>query len=242
MVRQFVGQCSVSLSDLSVTFLKLKLSGLDLMCKANRAGFHVALPKGCEVTLNDLARKTYKSVLSFKLPIFSARSLLSVYADSNRWLEAASFRCDAFMDLYRAPAGWQQHSEKQLLFVATQDYLTKRAPFLYDPNGAYFYYLNVNPLMLKAATDGIPHGMWQGALYLTRAVRAEKPESVGDVTHLSSHLSLGRISRVTDSPSGRRRHPVEALRSDSGDEEERMSEADRDAILAYVQYHVRLQI
>ena len=76
-----------------------------------------------------------------------------------------------------------------------------------------------------------PRAEYFGVLYLPRAVKPDNQENLADVTHNSSHVSLGRLSRVTDSPSGRKRHPVEALRDDSGDDDH-VSEAERDALLA----------
>ena len=82
---------------------------------------------------------------------------------------------------------------------------------------------------IAAAPGKSQPGAYLGGLYLPRAIRPEAQEPVQDISLAASHPSLGHLSR--DSPYGRRRPPVEALRENSGDDDDE-SDADRDAFLA----------
>ncbi|KAH7100701.1 hypothetical protein BKA62DRAFT_705412 [Auriculariales sp. MPI-PUGE-AT-0066] len=198
-----------------VTFLRLKLISLDIMSRVNKGCIHFALPKGLDLAWNDLAGQSYKSMVSVRSPICITRALVSLHSDAHHWLEAASFRFDMFLDLYSSPAGWTTDAQQQREFCAASDRLTLRAPLLYE----------------SGASGKTSAGRYLGSLYLPHAVIPDVNQPAVDVFP-SSHPSIGRLSRMTESPSVRRPSAVDLLREDSGDDDDDLSEAERDALLA----------
>ena len=57
--------------------------------------------------------------------------LLGSKRNPTRWIEAASARFDANIDIYSTPPGWQESAQRQREFISTQDAVTGRAKILY---------------------------------------------------------------------------------------------------------------
>ncbi|EJD45633.1 hypothetical protein AURDEDRAFT_165486 [Auricularia subglabra TFB-10046 SS5] len=203
-------------SDPDVTFLKVTLASVDVACKASRACLHASLAGGLELSMNDMAGKTYRRHIGLRVPVCILRCLVSVRDDAHHWLEAAALKLDVFIDVYQAPTGWAAHARAQREYVATQDAPTRRAPFLYQSG-----HEQSSRLASYCSTLFLPH---------PQLPVLDSPPEVA-TTHVSSHASFGRLSRMADSPRTRR-SAVEELRDHSGDDDEDISEADRDARIA----------
>ena len=107
--------------------MKISLDALDAVWKVDTSAVHIALPKGLRMDNNNLGGKLHRTMTSLRIPEMSVKLLTSATMHHNRWLEAASIKVNADVDIYTSPAGWRELAEDQLDFVNEQDYLTGRA-------------------------------------------------------------------------------------------------------------------
>lgn len=82
--------------------------------------------------MNDLAAKFYRKITSLRIPSASLKIFIANSSSRQSWLEAAQLTTDINLDIYSAPAGWQQSAQYQAAFICQQDALTNRAQFLND--------------------------------------------------------------------------------------------------------------
>ncbi|KAF9012385.1 hypothetical protein BDQ17DRAFT_1496756 [Cyathus striatus] len=119
--------------DPDVTFLKVTLKSLDVTWRAGCAALNVAFPQGLRFDSNDLGTLRYKKVTAMVIPIVQCRVLFTARSQQNhRWLEAADFVIDVYVDMYDAPSGFLQRVKEQHSFVHEQDKTTHRVQRLLD--------------------------------------------------------------------------------------------------------------
>lgn len=120
-----------------VTFLKLRLSAIHISLETNTAALTLSLPEGIQLSHNDMPTMTRAGLTSVFLPRGHIQSLIKASKDGNTWLEAGAVELDVALDVYSRPCNWRSMAEKQLAFVKEQDSLTRRVPFVYDPDSFY---------------------------------------------------------------------------------------------------------
>ena len=213
-----------------VTFVKISLDEFNVVWHAGEAALEIALPSGFRMDTNDLAGQFYSKVSSFRVPEVRVRTLLGSDPRASVWYGAAEFNADFNIDVYSAPANWPEKAKIQSEFLATQDSQTGRAIFLYMPDQTAQYdslapgelYWIASYLLLTLFTG---RGLLDTEFYLTQ-LRIPKSSS-----HVSSSFSRD-LTKSPDLPTPSRLYR-QNLHSDS-EEEEWISEADRDARIAYV--------
>lgn len=120
-----------------VTFVSLVLQSADFTWKLSHTAIQVALPDGFRFDSNDFPGKNHKNTKGIAMPSIKIRCLL---AESNshprradEWFEVACASFDFHADLYNSPINWRKDALQQKLFVQSQDSLTGRATWVYDP-------------------------------------------------------------------------------------------------------------
>lgn len=121
-----------------VTFLSLAVKSVDLTCSLPHTAVQLSLSDGLRFDSNDFPGKNHKTTKSLAIPSVKMRSLLARSHRYSRraeeWFEVACATFDIHADVYGAPSNWKQEAERQKLFAQSQDNLTTRAPWIYDPN------------------------------------------------------------------------------------------------------------
>jgi hypothetical protein len=117
--------------DPDITFLKVRLVGLNITLRLGQSAIAVSLPSGLHFQSNDLARDLYRKVLGAKIPEIAVQLLISSPDDSTAWYEAASLRMDGNVDVYTSPLNWRETAQAQREFVNEQDKLTDRAKMMF---------------------------------------------------------------------------------------------------------------
>ncbi|KAI0958666.1 hypothetical protein AcV7_004416 [Taiwanofungus camphoratus] len=120
--------------DPDVTFIKFSLDSVSLVWLAGDIAAEVSLSNGLRIDSNDLAGKAYRKVTSLRLPHASFKAFLGSKRSSDIWYEATGLTFDANLDLYSAPAGWEEVAHAQTEFIAAQDKPTGRARCFYSPD------------------------------------------------------------------------------------------------------------
>ena len=128
--------------------------------------------------MNDLASKRYRKVISLRVPQADIKVHITTSTSLQNWLEAASLSGDANVDIYLAPAGWQESACIQEEYIHAQDILTGRAHFLFDK-------------LLPQRSDGTSHKWFRHFLPLMRRRQFEVLTGMGCIFHsLDCLLSL----------------------------------------------------
>ncbi|KAH9485425.1 Protein CSF1 [Psilocybe cubensis] len=200
--------------DPDVTFYKVTVKPIELTWKSERAALYVQLPHGLVFDSNDLGAHQYRSVMALRIHQLNASVLLASSTErKNQWLEAASVLFDMDLDIYSSPTGHRGMTRKQLLFIEEQDKPTGRAKFMF------------NQLRQRIQeNDSLDQRLHRGGVFLPQP---SLPGAFCD--NSTSYPSLQSHTHRTRPPSWRLSTFTNL--SDS-EEEEAISEVDRDARLA----------
>lgn len=224
MVRALTESKALYLTLFAVTFMKLLVGAVDVTWLAGYAAVEVSLSRGLTLDMNDLAGKYHRKVTSIRVPHISLKILVTSPSGRHNWLEAAHFTSDANLDIYSAPAGWQESARRQAEFIATQDVPTGRARLMKESllgDGELRVPITLSPLMINTVRGYHKNGLYLPQPRLSRTPDARAPGG--------RRMPRGQVEdKEYDRP--RRRHGPSHV-SDS-DGEEGVSEADRDARLA----------
>lgn len=117
---------------MEATFLKFTIIALNLTWLAGHAALEVALPHGLALETNDLTGQFHRKVASFRVPQIYLKLFITTLSGHHSWLEAAQFVFDANLDIYSAPARWQESGRVQADYIRTQDLSTSRGRFLFN--------------------------------------------------------------------------------------------------------------
>ncbi|GJJ06705.1 hypothetical protein Clacol_000901 [Clathrus columnatus] len=192
-------------SDPDVTFLKLDLSHLDVALDAGKSVIQLFLQNGIKFDYNDLAGNYYKKMIELRIPTCVLRGLLKANIHPEQWYEASSISFDLAMDMYFSPAHWEDLAREQRDFIAAEDAPTRRAWFLYEsPKDKPTF-----------RTSGYKGGVHLPQPAFPGMKKRERKLSMVSQRYARQKPSL-TIHRTVDS-----------------DQDEHISEADRDARLAY---------
>lgn len=201
-----------------MTFLKIALDEFTVVWQADTVALEFRLPSGLRMDDNDLAGRLYSKVTSLRIPDASMKVLLSKGSGSSDWHEAASAELDANIDIYSAPLGWRDRAQAQAEFLAAQDGHTCRALFLYMPDQS---------VPNDALAPG--RGVLDTDLYLPQ-LRIPGSRSF---TRVKQRIWRRTASNTDFIPPPATRMKRRASGMSDSEGEEYISEADRDARLAY---------
>ena len=180
---------------------------------------------------NDLEGQFCGKLTSVRLPLASPKILLSSRESKTTWCEAADLSTDINLDIYRSP---KIRNPSQMDFIKGQDELTHRAQHLLDEvESARKASLPDNRQSLRRTrSNHHRNGLYVPPPRLPHFCRAKliPPAPFTSVAHTKSTTAWWpRLSHLSES-----------------DGEENISEADRDARLAYVirflVYSIRLTV
>ncbi|KII92575.1 hypothetical protein PLICRDRAFT_134291 [Plicaturopsis crispa FD-325 SS-3] len=192
--------------DPDITFFKFTLDSVETTWLAEAAAVQLSLPQGLRFDNNDLAAELHRKVSSVRVPQFSLQILLK---DRDTWLEAADLVTDANLDIYSAPRDWKTAARAQTEFVQAQDILTGRVQHMFDAFARSDSRLSGRELHKNGLYLPLPR--------LSDPLASKKP-SVAEHKDEPKPNVPWRWSRVSV--------------SSASEEENGMSEADRDARLA----------
>lgn len=120
-----------------VTFLNVVVKAINLTWRLPRAAVQVSLSEGLRFDSNDLPGKNHSTTKSIAIPSIIIRCLLAQIHENSRradeWFEVACASFDVYTDIYGAPPNWRENALQQKLFVQSQDSVTGRAAWVYDP-------------------------------------------------------------------------------------------------------------
>ncbi|KAL8281144.1 hypothetical protein RQP46_006502 [Phenoliferia psychrophenolica] len=117
--------------DPDATFLTVNLTSVDLAVRGQGTAVQLALPEGVAIRFDDLASEPFLQHIDIDIPILYVRFLAPLFGRAAPWMEVASLEADFSIILGLSKDGWKARSEEQLAFLAKQDSLTKRCPFIY---------------------------------------------------------------------------------------------------------------
>ncbi|BGP16903.1 Macrophage colony-stimulating factor 1 receptor [Rhodosporidiobolus nylandii] len=128
--------------DPDATFLTVDIHSIDVAIRGNTTAIQLYLPRGVDVRFDDLASPPFLKHLSVDIPELTLRALAPLFGRAAPWMEVASLDADLSVVLGFSNEGWETRAREQLAFIALQDTLTKRCPFVYGqgrgapaPNG-----------------------------------------------------------------------------------------------------------
>ena len=226
----FTDRSPPSLTSPLVTFYKVSVESVDITWKAGSAAVVVSLPEGVKVNTNDLAADHYRKVVSVRAPHITAKVLVTSQIPGASWLEAGEVVADAYIDVYSAPKDYIALNAAQVAFVEEQDRATNRVKRMVaglqgrsDGNlGTQASDTSNATILNETPTDAAGH---HNGVFVPQPMLPN-----------ADHRPVLRPSKV-EGRAGERapkwRISTLAHNSDS-DEDDGMSEADRDARIASV--------
>ncbi|KAG6900261.1 hypothetical protein C0993_000714 [Termitomyces sp. T159_Od127] len=215
---------SINLLEETVSFVKLSVQSFDMTWRAGQAALALNLPRGIKLNSNDLGGRFHRKLTSVKVPDIDVKVLLASQPHGSRWVEAARFSADAYVDVYTAPLGYRETARKQIAYIEEQDRLTGRARRMFAPLGPHNAEYPSDSVSLSipsrvltyvSCLEPIPH---KNGLYLPHPILPEehRPGAPVNSTRVEyTRRPRSNVARLSDS-----------------DTEEGISEADRDARLA----------
>ncbi|GAA5906531.1 hypothetical protein JCM8208_000472 [Rhodotorula glutinis] len=117
--------------DPDITALTVQVRSLDVAVRGTATAVQLYLPHGVDLRFDDLATAPFLKHLRLEVPELTLRALAPLFGRSAPWMEVASVDVDLSVVLGLSHSGWEARAREQLAFVALQDGLTKRCPFLY---------------------------------------------------------------------------------------------------------------
>jgi hypothetical protein len=211
-----------------VTFYKVSVESVDITWKAGSAAVVVSLPEGIKVNTNDLAADHYRKVVSLRVPHITTKVLVTSQIPGASWLEAGEVVSDAYIDVYSAPKDYLTLNAAQVVFVEEQDRTTGRVKRMVDglqgrSDGNLGTQCNNTSnvtVLNKTSTDAAGH---RNGVFVPRPM-------LPNADHRPV-LRPAKVERRAGERAANWRISSLAHNSDS-DEDDGMSEADRDARIA----------
>ena len=127
--------------DPDATFLTVDLRSVDLAVRGAGTAIQIDLPDGVKIRFDDLASAPFLKHANIEVPTLYLRFLAPLFGRAAPWMEVASLDGDLSIVLGLLASGREERVKSQLAFVALQDELTKRCPFLYEkgPGGTLVF-------------------------------------------------------------------------------------------------------
>lgn len=117
--------------DPDATVLTVKVDSLDLAVRGQTTAVQTYLPRGLDLRFDDLASAPFLKHLRVDVPDLTVRALAPLFGRAAPWMEVVSVDADLSLVLGLSRSGWETRAREQLAFIALQDSLTKRCPFVY---------------------------------------------------------------------------------------------------------------
>ena len=182
----------------------------------DRAAFSVVMPLGLKVDSNDLGSQYHQKVTSIRIPDLVLRLLISGKQERSPWLEAAAFETHVSLDIYSAPRHHRSHTGKQISFILEQDRPSGRARRMF---GQYLHSADGNQILDCESSKAHSH---LNKVFIPLptipdlARRSQSNREFKPFKKTRSYVSGTKLAEASDS-----------------DAETGISEAERDARLAY---------
>ncbi|GAA6038491.1 hypothetical protein JCM8097_004593 [Rhodosporidiobolus ruineniae] len=117
--------------DPDATVLTVDIHSIDVAVRGQTTAVQLHLPRGVDLRFDDLASPPFLKHLAVDVPELTIRALAPLFGRAAPWMEVASVDADLSVVLGFSSAGWEAKAREQLSFIALQDSLTKRCPFIY---------------------------------------------------------------------------------------------------------------
>ncbi|GAA5960722.1 hypothetical protein JCM21900_000512 [Sporobolomyces salmonicolor] len=117
--------------DPDATFLTVDIHSIDLAIRGQATAIQLYLSEGIDLRFDDLASAPFLKHISIDVPTLTLRALAPLFGRAAPWMEVASLDADLSIVLGMTTSGWEDRARQQLAFIAQQDSLTKRCPFVY---------------------------------------------------------------------------------------------------------------
>jgi hypothetical protein len=115
-----------------VTFLAASIGAINLNVWSLESAVNLVASRGVRVHFDDYIRGSRLLNVEMRAPSLQARGL--VKASKDEWMEVASCEANLVARVYITGDDWQAKGTAQRSFLAEQDSLTSRCPFLYTPD------------------------------------------------------------------------------------------------------------
>lgn len=188
--------------DPDITALSVKVHSLDVAVRGSATAVQLYLPQGVDLRFDDLASAPFLKHLRVEVPELTLRALAPLFGRSAPWMEVASIDIDLSIVLGLSHSGWEARAREQLAFVALQDSLTKRCPFLYGHGDSGASAFSSAAALLSDPSPCALHSLVPQRQSVPPCHRGPRP----------SHCSAPVFARVERSPRERRRSVRDGLR------------------------------
>ncbi|GJN87915.1 hypothetical protein Rhopal_000870-T1 [Rhodotorula paludigena] len=125
--------------DPDATVLTVKVDSFDLAVRGQTTAVQTYLPRGLDLRFDDLASAPFLKHLRVDVPDLTVRALAPLFGRAAPWMEVVSVDADLSLVLGLSRSGWETRAREQLAFIALQDSLTKRCPFVYGQGAGCFH-------------------------------------------------------------------------------------------------------
>lgn len=113
------------------TFVTIDLGSIDIAVRGLGTAIQLDLEDGIKIRFDDLATRPFLKHISIEIPSLVIRFLAPLFGRAAPWMEVASLDADFSIVLGLSEDGWEGKAKRQLEYIAAQDGITKRCPFLY---------------------------------------------------------------------------------------------------------------
>ncbi|ORY77194.1 hypothetical protein BCR35DRAFT_353168 [Leucosporidium creatinivorum] len=117
--------------DPDATFLTVDMHSIDLAIRGQGTAIQLSLSEGVTIRFDDLACAPFLKHIAVEIPTVTLRALAPLFGRAAPWMEVASIDADFSIVLGLSETGWAERAKTQLEFIAAQDALTQRCPFIY---------------------------------------------------------------------------------------------------------------
>lgn len=117
--------------DPDAAFLSVDLHSVDLAVRGQGTAVQLDIPEGVTIRFDDLEQAGFLKHVAVEVPSITVRALAPLFGRAAPWMEVASVDADFSLVIGLSGTDWQKTSQTQLGFIAAQDALTRRCPFLY---------------------------------------------------------------------------------------------------------------
>lgn len=113
------------------TFVTVDLGAIDIAIRGLGTAIQLDIEEGVRIRYDDLPTRPFLKHISIEMPSLVIRFLAPLFGRAAPWMEVASLDADFSIVLGLSEDGWEGKAKRQLEYIAAQDGITKRCPFLY---------------------------------------------------------------------------------------------------------------
>lgn len=122
--------------DPDATFLSVDLHSIDLSVRGQGTAAQLDISEGVTIRFDDLEQAGFLKHVAVEVPCFTIRALAPLFGRAAPWMEVASIDADFSLVIGLSGTEWEKIAKTQLEFIASQDAITRRCPFLYNEEEA----------------------------------------------------------------------------------------------------------